>query len=179
MTGPDPMSVRAGETGIVRLFSLNMRPEQARFLQEPGAAAQALGVAELDPEQVDIFEVSDLEDLGLEGYLAEGAGIPADRIARDRDRLRALTGWVMAVRSRAFGGKPTELKPAKTLDLIGVFAEPGTDWSGGHIETDSTRPGNGPQLSPRAARAQSQRIGAGVFAVVMLVLAVIAYAVLT
>lgn len=170
---PDPTAVQAGETGLLRLFALNMPPKQARFQQEPGAAAQALGVDALDSAHVDIFDVSDLEDLGLEGYLTQGAGIPADRIAADLARLRAQTGWVMAVRSRAFGGGATTLRPVAALDLIGVYAEPGTDWRAGRVER--TRPGSdrrpSSRASPRQTRARARRLGAAVFAVVMLALA--------
>ncbi|MCB1365782.1 MAG: hypothetical protein KDK02_16830 [Rhodobacteraceae bacterium] len=177
MTAPpaDPLTARAGEKGIVRLFALDMAPEQARFLREPGAAAQALGLASLEPGQVDIFAVSDLDDLGLEGYLTEGAGIAPDRVAADRARLRALEGWVMVVRSPAFGGRAAQIRPQAGVRLIGVYAEPGTDWtSDGAIETASARPGGaGARPAPREARARSRRAGAAVFAVVMLIVAAV------
>lgn len=181
MTMPpaDPLAIRPGETGIVRLFALDMAPKRARFLREPGAAAQALGLEALDPGQVDIFAVSDLEDLGLDGYLTEGAGIAPDRVAPDRARLRAIGGWVMVVRSRAFGGRAERIAPAAGVNLIGVYAEPGTDWTAqGRIETASARPGGaGTRKSPREARASARNTGAAVFAVVMLIVAVIVLAV--
>ena len=176
MTAPpaDPLTARAGEKGIVRLFALDMAPEQARFLREPGAAAQALGLASLEPGQVDIFAVSDLDDLGLEGYLTEGAGIAPDRVAADRARLRALEGWVMAVRSPAFGGRAAQIRPQAGVRLIGVYAEPGTDWSSaGRIETDSARRGGA--AAPRATRARAQRIGGTVFALVIVIVVAIVW----
>ena len=36
------------ERGHIHVFSLAMRPEQARFLREPGALAQVLGIEEID-----------------------------------------------------------------------------------------------------------------------------------
>lgn len=169
---PDPLRVRPGEAGVVRLFALEMPPEQARFLRDGAAAAQALGVEALDPAQVEVFPVADLDGLGLEGYLAEGFGIDAARLAPDRDRLRALSGWVMVVRSRAFAGKGAQLHPAPGIRPLGAYAEPGVDWSGGHIETASARAGSGPPASrrtpPRQARARARAIGASIFTGVMI-----------
>jgi hypothetical protein len=169
----DPLTVRAGEKGIVRLFALDMHPEQARFLREPGAAAQVLGVPALDEGEIEVFAVADLEELGLEGYLTQGFGITPDQIAPDRARLTDLTGWAMAVRSRAFGGQALHLAPADTVRLIGAWAEPGTDWTGGRIDTASARPGGG--ASPRATRQRAQRIGGTVFALVIAVVLAIVW----
>lgn len=182
MTGPapDPMQVRPGEKGLVRLFALDMPPERARFLREPGAAAQVLGVDGLDPAEVEVFPVRDLEDLGLDGYLAEGCGIAPDRLAADRDRLRALDGWVMVVRSRAFGEKGATLRPDPAVRLVVTYAEPGTDWSAGPIRARPAAPGLGTgRTAPRQARAQARRIGAAIFTVVMLVVAAIVWMVVT
>ncbi len=46
------LTLSAGERGVIRLFALDMRPEEAKFLHEPGAADQVLGVSGLDPEQI-------------------------------------------------------------------------------------------------------------------------------
>ncbi len=168
---PDPLRVRAGEAGVVRLFALEMPPEQARFLREPGAAAQALGVEALDPAQVEIFPIADLDGMGLEGYLAEGFGIDAGQLAPDRDRLRALAGWAMVVRSRAFGGRATRLHPAPGIRPVGTYVEPGVDWTGGHLEAASAHMGSGPaRKPPRQARARARAIGASIFTGVMIAL---------
>lgn len=169
----DPFTVSENEKGLVRLFALDMSPEQAEFLREPGAAAQVLGVDDLDETQIEVFPVADLGDLGLDGYLVEGFGIAPDRIAPDRARLKAVTGWAMALRSRAFGDRPVTLTPADPLRLIGVWAEPGTDWSGGPMDSDST--GREPLAAPRAARARSRAVGGVVFAVVMLLLLILVW----
>jgi len=166
----EPMILRAGERGIVRVFALNMPPEQARFLREPGAVDEHLGTSPVDVAHVDIFPVSDLEELGLAGYLVEGCGIPEDELIADRDRLNAVTGWVLIVRSRAFGGRAVTLAPGPGLSLLGAWSEAPTDWSGGPIETTSARPGSAPRQSPRTARAQSRRIGGTIFFVFMAIL---------
>ena len=170
----DPLTVRAGEKGVVRVFGLDMPPEQARFLREPGAAAQILGVPDLDPDQIEVFAITDLEGIGLDGYLASGHGIPDNEIAPHRSRLQAVTGWAMVVRSRAFGGRALELTPADGVRLIATFTEPGTDWgSAGRIESASARRGG--TTSPRAARARARRIGGTVFALVMVIVVAIVW----
>ncbi|MDA7964624.1 hypothetical protein [Ruegeria sp.] len=131
------------ERGVVRLFALDMRPEEAKFLREPGAAEQVLGVAGLDPEQIDIFPVSDLEDLGLYGYLNEGCGVSGDQL--DRVALKAIDGWVMVLRSAAFHGRPATLIPDRRIRLIGLYTEEATNWTGSPIPTESAKPFSAPQ----------------------------------
>ncbi|MDE4174824.1 hypothetical protein PXK01_11705 [Phaeobacter sp. PT47_59] len=159
--------IPAGEHGAIRLFRLDMRPEQAAFLKEPGALAQVLGIDMLDMEQVDIFPVSDLEEIGLTGYLTEGMGVPEEQVAADRERLDALDGHVMAIRSRAFGGREMRLTPADQIQLFATYGIPGTTWTAPPIKTDSAKPYSAPKLPPRQARAEARRIGATLFAVVM------------
>ncbi|NVO57889.1 hypothetical protein HW561_18990 [Rhodobacteraceae bacterium B1Z28] len=159
------LTVAPHEHGVVRLFALDMRPEEAKFLREPGAIDQLLGVAGLDPEQIDIFPVSDLEDLGLFGYLNEGCGISEDQL--DRDALQAIDGWVMVLRSAAFGGHAATLNPDPKLRLIGLYTEDATSWSGGVIETDSAKPFSAPQGSTEGI-GQPHRIGSAILALVIL-----------
>ena len=93
------LHIPAGEHGMIRVFDLDMRPEQARFLREPEALAQILGIDDINLDQVEIFPISDLEDLGLVGYLNEGCGIPADQLTADHARLLGLTGHVLLILS--------------------------------------------------------------------------------
>lgn len=160
----DPLEVKAGERRVIRLFGLDMPPEQARFLTEPGAVDQVLGVNGLDPGQIDIIKLADLEQLGLAGYLAEGCGVPQDQI--DRARLQDITGHVLLIRSQAFAGQAVRLKPAPQLTLIATYLEPATDWSAQPFESVSARS----RPSPRAARSRAQRIGFSLFAVMMILI---------
>ena len=159
-----------GERGMIRVFGLDMRPEQARFLREPAALPQVLGIEDINLDQVEIFPISDLEDLGLVGYLTEGCGIPTDQLTNDRDLLTGLSGHVMLIRSRAFGGEETRLTPAVQITFIGAYGEDQTQWTGAPIKTDSAKPYSAPRLSPRKGRAKARRIGASLFTVVMLLL---------
>lgn len=152
------------EHGVLRLFTLDMRPEEAKFLREPGAIDQVLGVTDLDPAQIDIFPVSDLEDLGLYGYLSEGGGVSVDQL--NRNELEAIEGWVVVLRSAAFGGRAVELRPDPRLHLVGLFTEEATNWTGGVIETDSAKPFSAPQVAP--ADGTSRRVGSALMAVLIL-----------
>lgn len=140
------LAIPANEQGVLRLFALNMRPEEAKFLREPGAVDQMLGVTGLNAGQIDIFPVSDLEDLGLYGYLNEGCGVSEDQL--DRAKLDAVSGWVLVLRSAALGGRAAKLRPDPRLHLIGLYTEEATNWSGGKIETDSAKPYSAPQNPP-------------------------------
>jgi len=161
------LTIAPNEHGVLRLFSLDMRPEEAKFLREPGAADQVLGVEGLDPKQIDIFPVSDLEELGLFGYLNDGCGISEDQL--NRDTLEGLGGWVMVLRSAAFGGRATILAPDPRLHLIGLYTEEATNWSGGRIDSESAKPFSAP-LAPVESADSSHRMGS---ALLMLLVALV------
>ncbi len=158
------LTIAPNERGVLRLFALDMRPEEANFLREPGAVDQVLGVHGLDPEQIDIFPVSDLEDLGLYGYLNDGCGVSDDQL--NRDKLEAMEGWVMVVRSAAFHGQAATLTHDPKLRLIGLYTEAITNWTGGPIETASARPFSGPQTVMQDDKPQ--RIGSAILVLVIL-----------
>lgn len=162
------IDIPKGERGVIRVFDLDMRPEQARFLREPGALAQVLGIEEIDLDHVEIFPISDLEDLGLAGYLTQGCGIPEAEVAPDRDRLNAMEGHVLLLRSRAFGGQAERLTPASQITPIASYGETAIKWTAPPMaESESSKPYSAPRLSPRQARSAARRIGASLFAVVM------------
>ena len=160
------LTVAPHERGVIRLFSLDMRPEEAKFLREPGATDQVLGVSGLDPVQIDIFPVSDLEDLGLYGYLSEGCGVSEDQL--NRTDLEQVDGWVMVLRSAAFGGRSATLVPDRRLRLIGLFTEEATNWSGGMIKAESAKPFSAPQPKPDAG--QPRRSGSALIALLVLLI---------
>jgi len=158
------LTVASHERGVIRLFALDMRPEEAKFLREPGALDQVLGVDGLDPKQIDIFPVSDLEDLGLYGYLNDGCGVTADQL--DQTALDAIDGWVMVVRSAAFGDRAATITPDPRLRLIGLYTEEATNWTGGPIEAESAKPFSAPQSPPQGDKPR--RIGSAILALVIL-----------
>ena len=162
------ISIAAGERGVIRVFALDMGPEQAKFLLEPGALAQVLGIEDLDMDHAEIFPLSDLEDLGLVGYLRDGCGISSQELQPHLPRFERLNGYVLLLRSRAFGGKACRLTPAEAIKLIATIKEDGTDWSAPDMPAPaSSKPYSAPKLPPRASRAAARRIGATLFAIVM------------
>ncbi|TMV10284.1 hypothetical protein FGK63_04260 [Ruegeria sediminis] len=163
------LTVAPNEHGVLRLFTLDMRPEEAKFLQEPGAAEQVLGVTGLDDEQIEVFPVSDLEDVGLYGYLTEGCGIPEDQL--DRAALATIEGWVMILRSKAFRGRGMDLNPDPRVALAGLFTEEATSWTGRPIETESARPFSGPPVGDVQGGDRARRVGS-ILVVLMLALIV-------
>ena len=118
--------VRAGERGRVWVFSVDIGPAEIDPLLECNGTSplqEALGADTLDSEHVEVFPVSDLEGVGLSGYLSEGHGIPEDQLADMRARLDAQTGVVMVLTSRALGGTEQTLTPRAPLRLLASFSE--------------------------------------------------------
>ena len=139
-----PIDIPAHQSGVIRVFALSMSDADAKALKsDPSARAAALG-AEVDAEQVEIFPVSDLEGVGLAGYLIEGNAVPAADIAPDRAKLDRLGGWVMIVFSRAFKGEATTLTLAPSLTLIGTYGAAGVDWRATEtIRSEAAKPYSG------------------------------------
>lgn len=170
----DPLIVRAGERGVVRVFSLTIEAGEAQALKTPRALDAALGVQGLEAEFVEAFPLSDLAGIGLADYLTDGCGVPEAMIEPERERLDALEGHVVVVLSKAFGGQEAQISPTAQLTLVGAYSETPTDWSSnGPIETKSARPGSGVATAPRARRSNARRIGAAVFTLFLLLFVLI------
>ncbi|MBK0326442.1 hypothetical protein I5535_03960 [Rhodobacteraceae bacterium F11138] len=178
----DALIIPAGETGKLRLFALDMPPEQARFLSEPGAVEQMLDSGPLNPAHVEVFPVADLGKLGLGGYLIDGCGIAPEQIDAHKAQLDALRGHVLLIFSGAFGGRVATLNPPDTVHPVATFTATPTDWRAGPaIATDSARPRQGPNRtqSPRFSRSRARRVGGTIFAVFMVLIALIVWLVAT
>ncbi len=175
----DAIEIPKGARDQVLVFALDMPAEQARFLrEEDGALAQVLGLAEIDMEQAEIFPVEDLEGLGLLGYLRDGLGVSEADLSEHGMALDGITGWVLVLRARAFDGAETRLTPANSLTLAARLGEVKTDWSTTvPIASAAAQPAL--RTTPRAARSRARRIGATLFAVVMLLLFLLIWALAT
>lgn len=129
------IAIKASEFGIIRIFALSMTNAQAEALKDdPSAIDIALGT-NVDPKQVEIFPLSDLEGVGIIGYLTEGNAVPPQEIAPDRVKLDRLGGWVMIVFSSAFQGQAVTCTPIPALTLIGSYATPNVDWRATEVVT--------------------------------------------
>ena len=172
-----PQTIPANERGRVRVFALSLTDAEARTLsQTPEAIAEALGVdGLLDMEHVELFPISDLEGVGLAGYLTEGAGVPDAQLAADRAKLDKIGGWVLIVFSLAFGDRAATLRPAAPLTLIGTYGETRTDWNAPHeIPSEAAKPYSAP--AERGKKRPSNAAMSGrVATLVLLLLAVFTY----
>jgi hypothetical protein len=175
----DVIEIPKGARDQVLIFALDMPVEQAKFLRdEDGALAQVLGLPTIEMTQVEIFPVEDLEGLGLLGYLREGMGVSEADLSEHGMALDGLSGWVLVLRARAFDGAATRLTPARSVTLVARLGEVKTDWS-----APSTIPSAAAQPTlrtpPREARNRARRIGASLFAVVMLLISLAIWGLVT
>lgn len=125
----DTIQIPAEEHGVIRLFRVQLPPEEiaefAGLAGEGPALAAALGVDRLDPEYVEVFPVSDLTGLGLVGYLTEGLGVAPEDLAQDRAMIDAVDGHVLVLSSGAFEGRAETLRPRAPLRWVGIWREAG------------------------------------------------------
>jgi hypothetical protein len=122
----DRIHIKPTEHGVVRIFDVDLPSEGITgFNLRNGTwpLRDALGAESLDPAHIDLIAVEDLGELGLAGYLAEGHGISPEDLHEMRGRLAALSGHVLIVTSRAFGGLEQTLSPRAPLHLVATFTE--------------------------------------------------------
>lgn len=127
------MEVKSTERGLIRLFAVDLPPEDAsafntrRFDQDGEQISwplwDALEPAYLDEDFIEYFDVDDLEEMGLTGYMTEGLGIATEDVAQDAARLSAIKGHVLIVLSAAFDGVAQTLTPRTPLRWIGTYRE--------------------------------------------------------
>lgn len=140
------MSIKASETGLIRVFALSLSDDAAYRLKDdsdviPHPVEDALGTQNLNRAHIEVFAVSDLGDMPLADYMIEGPGAQENAIEPDRAKLAALEGWVMVVYSAAFSGQARDITPAPELTLIGTYPQEGIDWSGTvDLHTPSAQP---------------------------------------
>jgi hypothetical protein len=166
-----PVNVPANEHGLVRVFSLSMRPTEARALRDNETAQQAaLGTDALDPRGIEVFQISDLADMGLAGYLRDGLDAEETGLVRDGAKLGALDGWVMLLYSSAFGGATATLTPAPELTLIGTYGRTKADQTRIDIASDAAQPYTGHPTIPPTPPARYSA-GGSMVVVALIVLA--------
>jgi len=120
------IQVRAGDSGRVWVFAVDLDPDQLdSFKRRNGSwpLREALGAEVLDPDDVEVFPVSDLQGLGLSSYLEQGHGIAAADLEGLRERLDAQKGAVMVLTSRALRDREQTLSPRAPLRLLASLSE--------------------------------------------------------
>jgi hypothetical protein len=125
------------ERHTLRVFALDMTAAEVAVLwdtdavPEPGqampylradAAVLLLGVA-VDVTQMEVFHSDDVEAIGLAAYLTEGNAVSRAQIAADAGMLDDYRGYILTIRSQAFGGQAAVLRPDPKARLMGTYAE--------------------------------------------------------
>ena len=153
------MQVSSSERGLVRLFAVDLPPEDMARFREANASGwpllEALGATTLDMDHVELFDVADLEELGLTGYMREGLGITETQVAEDAARLSNLKGWVLMVRSSAFDRVAQTLAPKPPLHWIGTYAEEGMNVQFAPLPDASAKGTGAPIEMPPVERPRS------------------------
>ena len=173
----DRITIKPTEHGVVRVFAVDLTPEEIKpFNRRNGSwpLQQALGADTLDPDHLELFPVEDLDELGLARYLEEGHGIDADEISEMRQRLGGLSGHVLIVKSRAFGGTAQTLEPRAPLRLIASFNEDRAPVSFDPLPAEGARGTTGGKPPPSPA-AMSGRVASIALLVLFLLVAVVVW----
>lgn len=113
------IEIRENERGMVRVFATDLTREEIDGFD----VANALGATSVDRAQVELFDVTDLQGLGLTAYLEEGHGIPPEQLKAMTGQLDGLKNVVLVVPSRTFGDQKQTLTPSPRLRLVGTFFE--------------------------------------------------------
>lgn len=127
----DTMHIAAAEHGVVRIFAVDLPADAvAAFTRTTDDAKdghwplrEALGATILNAEFIEVFDVGDLEGVGLAGYVEEGLGMPSAAVLPDRALLDGVTGTVLIVLSAAFGGAEQTLTPRAPLRWIATYQD--------------------------------------------------------
>ncbi len=177
------LDIPAYESGMIRVFALEVAPEDAAHWMdaEEGTAhplAEALGADPFDARFAEILRLSDIAEMGLPAYLAEGYGVPREEIAPFADRLQGLSGHAAVVMSRAFGGEPQKVTVRAPLRLVGSFREAGgeTPLTDVSAETARGRAPAGEAAPPSGEAAPGGRRGVLLTLIALAVLALLVVA---
>ena len=111
------LDIPAHEAHVLRVFAV-----MDAGLSDDAVIA-ALGAQALARDEVELFDVADLQDMPLSSYLAEGHGIAESDLTGMRGQLDGLRGRVLLLPSRAFGGRAQRLVVGAALRLVGRFEE--------------------------------------------------------
>jgi hypothetical protein len=137
MIAGSTLPIPPNERHALRVFALDMTMAEVAGLRDieapldPGqvlpplradAAVRLFGVA-VDVAQVEVFHSDDIAAIGLAAYLTEGNAVAEAQIAADQGMLDAYRGYVLTIRSQAFGGRAALLDPAPKARLLGTYAE--------------------------------------------------------
>lgn len=128
MTEIDPYYVGAYEHGLIRIYVIDLPPDQVPlFATEQSvdtpdynwSLKDWLGADPLNSTHIAVFDIADLGDMGLVGYLREGHNVAQAEIVAYRSALEQITGAVAVITSSAFDGAEQILTPPDEAPLAG------------------------------------------------------------
>ena len=165
----DPLTVLAGERGVLRVFTGDLL-EEGDVTPETVQGLLGEGVV-LNPAKVEVFPPAAIQPVGMAAYLAEGHGIPIEDL--DQEALETLTGLVIVVPSSAFEGRQVALTLNEGIRLVVAYREPSAAppramAEPGRVETP---------LAPSSASKPILRTRWNIMAVVLVLLALVLWAV--
>lgn len=135
------VTIPAQDHGQIRVFA------SAKVIDKTAEGIAAAFGADLDLDYVDVVKISDLGDMTLTAYIAEGYDRAPDAV--DARAVDAIAGYAVLVLSRASGGVETTLSLAPGLRHVTTYSDaaqiitpqPLPDASAqGIIEGPSTKP---------------------------------------
>ena len=144
------LTVTRGERGVVRVFALDLPKEQvAAFTTETyheedddrvdWPLRDALGIAHMDHDFVEVFPVSDLGEMDLGTYLVNGHGVSEDQVAAQSEALAGVTGHVVIVLSGALETHDGPITPSGPLRHVATFREAPPETPVTTLEAESAR----------------------------------------
>ncbi|WP_371060640.1 hypothetical protein [Rhodosalinus sp. 5P4] len=159
------LDIPAHEHAVIRVFALDLSPEEAARWSEadgdgPHPLAEALGAEPFDPRFAEIVRLSDIAEMGLPDYLAEGYDVPREELDPFAERLRGLSSHVAVVMSSAFADAAQEVTVRAPLRLVATFQEAGAETPLSGVSAESARgqaPADGTPGPPDDAAAGGRR----------------------
>lgn len=122
----DKLAVSEHEVGLYRVFALDLPASQITAFTTPDGDAyplrDALSLAHLDPQHVQILDLKDLQALGVEAYLSEGLGLTKAKYASALPRIEAREGHIAVIASAAFQ-RPEIIVPKPPVAFIALLQE--------------------------------------------------------
>lgn len=157
----DRIEIKPTEVGVVRVFDVDLDATAAEAFNRRNGnwpLREALGAEMLDPDYVNLFQIEDLEGVGLAGYLQDGMGVAEKELADHRAALDRLTDTVLVLGSRAFGGTAQVLNTRAPLHLVATFNEDKIPVSFDPLPYDSARRPADEKKAPPSDAAMSGRV---------------------
>ena len=119
----DPLHVKAGEHGVVRVFTTDLEPEGDAAITPKNIERLIGRDVSLDPKKVEVFPARMIESISLTGYLAAGYGVRSQAMAGKAGALNGLKGLIVLIPSSAFRGEAVDLDPNPAIKFVGAFDE--------------------------------------------------------